>query len=223
PGETDVEGPFGEFAGYMGPVAQKPVAHITAITHRKNPIYCAITSQMPPSESTIVQRLTNAGVVQKMLRPDLGEYTVQDAYRDHTFGGLMAHAIIDMTPRYPGHAKKVGRMVADCTPIKRITVVNPDVDIRDSSHVEWAMNSRFDPAGDTEIIRDVFSPMGMDPSIGTSDPGSKIVIDATQTINAGRFSLPARDKMSAALNSWREAGLPEFSIPKRARLRIEGS
>jgi 4-hydroxy-3-polyprenylbenzoate decarboxylase len=24
PGETDVEGPFGEFAGYMGPVAQKP-------------------------------------------------------------------------------------------------------------------------------------------------------------------------------------------------------
>jgi UbiD family decarboxylase len=63
PGETDVEGPFGEFAGYMGQVAQKPVAHIAAITHRQNPIYCAMTSQMPPSESTIVQTLTNAGVV----------------------------------------------------------------------------------------------------------------------------------------------------------------
>jgi 4-hydroxy-3-polyprenylbenzoate decarboxylase len=227
PGETDVEGPFGEFAGYMGPVAHKPVAHITAITHRKNPIYCAMTSQMPPSESTIVQSLTNAGVVQKMLRHDLGEYTVQDVYIDQTFGGLMAHAVIAMTPRYPGHAKRVGRMVADCTPLKRITVVNPDVDIRDSSHVEWAMNSRFDPAQDTEIIRDVFFPMGMDPSIrvkdGTSHPGSKVVIDATQTIDVGLFSLPAKDKMIAALNSWREAGLPEFSIPKRARLRIERS
>jgi UbiD family decarboxylase len=227
PGETDIEGPFGEFAGYMGPVAQKPLARITAITHRKNPIYCAMTSQMPPSESTIVQSLTNAGVVQKMLRHDLGEYTVQDVYIDQTFGGLMAHAIVAMTPRYPGHAKKVGRMVADCTPLKRITVVDPDVDIRDSNHVEWAMNSRFDPARDTEIIEDVFFPMGMDPSIrvkdGTSDPGSKIVIDATETIDAGLFSLPSKEKMSAALNSWREAGLPEFSIPKRARLRIDRS
>jgi hypothetical protein len=67
--------------------------------------------------------------------------------------------------------------------------------------------------------------MGMDPSIRVkdSDPGSKVVIDATQTIDAGRFSLPAKDKMTAALNSWREAGLPEFSIPKRARLRMERS
>jgi 3-polyprenyl-4-hydroxybenzoate decarboxylase len=108
-------------------------------------------------------------------------------------------------------------MVADCTPIKRITVVDPDVDIRDSSHVEWEMNSRFDLARDTEIIRDVFFPMGMDPSIrvkdGTSDPGSKVVIDATQTIDAGLFSLPAKDKMTAALNSWREAGLPSSLYP----------
>ena len=198
PGETDLEGPFGEFAGYMGPVAQKPLARITAITEKIH--YCAMTSQMPPSESTIVQSLTNAGVVQKMLRHDLGEYTVHDVYIDQTFGGLLAHVIIAMTPRYPGHAKKVGRMVADCTPLKRITVVDPDVDIRDSNHVEWAMNSRFDPARDTEIIEDVFFPMGMDPSIrvkdGTSDPGSKIVIDATETIDAGLFSLPSKEKMT---------------------------
>ncbi len=227
PGETDIEGPFGEFAGYMGPAAQKPVAHIAAITHRKNPIYCAVASQMPPSESTIIQSLTNAGVVQKMLRHDLGEHSVEDVYIDQTFGGLMAHAIIAMTPRYPGHAKKVGRMVADCTPLKRITVVDTDVDIRDSTHVEWAMNSRFDPSRDTEIIEGAFFPMGMDPSIrvneGKSDPGSKIVIDATETINAGDFSLPPKDKMAAALISWREAGLPEFSIPKRVRLRTERS
>ncbi len=227
PEENDLEGPFGEFTGYMAPVAQKPVAHITAITHRKNPIYCAMASQMPPSESTIVQSLTNAGVVQKMLRHDFGEDTVQDVYIDQTFGGLLAHAIIAMTPRYPGHAKKVGRTVADCTPLKRITIVDTDIDIRDSTHVEWAMNSRFNPSRDTEIIEDVFFPMGMDPSIRVkeekSDTGSKIVIDATETIDAGPFSLPPKDKMTAALISWRAAGLPEFSIPKRARLRIDRS
>jgi hypothetical protein len=49
------------------------------------------------------------------------------------------------------------------------------------------------------------------------------VIDATETIDAEPFSLPAKEKMDAALISWREAGLPDFPIPKRARLRIERS
>jgi UbiD family decarboxylase len=225
PGETDVEGPFGEFAGYMGPVSQKPVARITAITHRKSPIYYGMASQMPPSESTLVQSLTNAGVLLKLLRHDLGEHTVADAYIDLNFGGLLAHAIVAMTPRYPGHAKKVGRMVADCTPLKRVTVVDPDIDIRDPVHVEWALNSRFDPARDAAIIDDVFYPMGMDPSVrirdGKTEQGSKMVIDATQSIDSGPLSLPSKALMEKALRSWNDAGLPGFEIPKRARLRID--
>src|SRR5262249_31866825 len=63
PGETAMEGPFGEFAGYMGPVAPRPVARITAITQRSKPIYYGYTSQMPPSESTTIQSLINAGVI----------------------------------------------------------------------------------------------------------------------------------------------------------------
>ena len=227
PGETDTEGPFGEFAGYMGPVSQKPVARITAITHRRNPIYYGVASQMPPSESTIVQSLTNAGVLMKLLRHDLGEHTVSDAHIDLNFGGLLAHAIVAMEPRYPGHAKKVGRMVADCTPIKRVTVVDPDIDLRDPVHVEWAMNSRYDPARDTVIIDDVFFPMGMDPSVrirdGKTEQGSKVVIDATQSIDSGTFSLPPKDFMTKALTSWNDAGLPAFEIPRRARLRIDRS
>ena len=227
PGEMDTEGPFGEFAGYMGPISQKPVARITAITHRKQPVYYGVASQMPPSESTIVQSLTNAGVLMKLLRHDLGEHTVADAFIDLNFGGLLAHAIVAMSPRYPGHAKKVGRMVADCTPIKRVTMVDPDIDIRDPLHVEWALNARYDPARDTVIIDDVFFPMGMDPSVrikdGKTEQGSKLVIDATQSIDSGTFSLPPKDLMAKARASWQDAGLPAFDIPKRARLRIDKS
>lgn len=227
PGEIAMEGPFGEFAGFMGPVTPKPVGRITAITTRENPVYYGVTSQMPPSESTVIQSLTNAGLIQKMLRHDLSELTVQDVYIDLTFGGLLAHAVIAMEPRYPGHAKKVGRMVADCTPVKRVTVVDPDIDIRDSSHVEWAMNARYHPARDTVIIDDVFAPMGMDPAVRVvdqiTDQGSKVVIDATATIDSGDFSLPGEEIMTRALDSWREAGLPEFKIPKRARLRLDKS
>ncbi|HUY19125.1 MAG TPA: UbiD family decarboxylase [Candidatus Binataceae bacterium] len=227
PGETADEGPFGEFAGFMGPVGERPRARITAITHRRDPIYYGLTSQMPPSESTVIQSLTNAGVILKLLRHDLGESTVRDVYIDLTFGGLLAHGVVAMTPRHPGHGKRVGRMLADLTPLKRVTVVDADVDIRDPTHVEWAMNSCFNPVRDTVIIDDVYFPLYMDPSIRTTDgslaPGSKMVIDATQKIDAGSFSLPPRETMMRALDLWRELGLPEFRIPRRAWLRIERS
>ena len=226
PGETAPEGPFGEFAGYMGPVAPKPVARISAITHRSQPIFYGYTSQMPPSESTTIQSLMNAGVILKTLH-DVGETSVCDVHIDLTFGGLLGHVIVAMQPRVPGHGKRVGRLICDLTPLKRVTVVDADVDIRDPMHLEWALNAHFDPARDTEIIRDVYVPMYMDPSVrvadGRSDSGSKLILDATRKIDSGTFSLAPKAMMMKALEVWREVGLPEFVIPKRALLRIEHS
>lgn len=227
PGEVANEGPFGEFAGFMGPISERPVARIKAITHREDPIYYGLTSQMPPSESTVLQSLTNAGVITKQLRYDLGEVNVHDVHIDLTFGGLLAHGVIAMTPQYPGHGKRVGRIVADLTPLKRVTVVDTDIDIRDPLHLEWAMNSRCNPVRDTVIIDDVFYPLHMDPSVRTFDTkvnaGSKIVFDATQKLDAGSFSLPPKDLMMRALDLWKELGLPEFKIPRRVQLRIDKS
>jgi len=67
----------------------------------------------------------------------------------------------------------------------------------------------------------------MDPSVRIDnkmqDMGSKVVIDATKTIDAGEYSLPPKDIMMKALDVWKEVGLPEFEIPKRAQLRIDRS
>lgn len=227
PGEYDDEGPFGEFAGYMGQVDTRPVARVTAITNRRDPIFYGYTSQMPPSESTTIQSLMNAGVILHTLRDHVGDHSVQDVHIDLTFGGLLAHGIVSMTPQFPGHGKRVGRTVADITLLKRITVVDSDVDIRDHTHVDWALNSRFSPQRDTVIIDDVFVPLGIDPSVrdvrGNLIQGSKIILDATQKIDSGPLSLPPKDTMMKALQSWKESGLPEFTIPKRAMLRINRS
>ena len=113
------------------------------------------------------------------------------------------------------------------SPIKRVTVVDEDVDIRHHTHVEWAMNSRYNPARDTVLIDDVYFRVGIDPSVrsATSDVamGSKVVCDATLKVDAGPFSLPSKEIMMKALDLWKEVGLPEFEIPKRARLRIDRS
>lgn len=225
PGETAEEGPFGEFAGYMGPVGHKPVVRVTAITHRKDPVFYGLASQMPPSESTTMQSLTNAGQLLKVLRHDLGEASVADVVIDKTFGGLLAHAIVAVRPGAPGNGKRIGRLVADVSPCKRVTVVDHDVDIRDQEHLNWAMNSHYDPARDTVIIDDVFVPMYMDPSVrirgGNTDPGSKIVADATSSIDAGDFSIPRREVMERALSTWKKAGLTEFDIPPRLDMRLD--
>jgi UbiD family decarboxylase len=227
PGELADEGPFGEFAGVMGPVEKRPVAHIKAITHRRDPLFYGYTSQMPPSESTTIQSLVNAGVILQMMRDHVGDHAVQDVWIDQTFGGVLAHAIVAITPQVPGHGKRVGRTIADIAPVKRVTVVDADVDIRDPSHVDWALNARFSPQRDTVVIDDVYVPLQIDPSVrdarGNVTQGSKIILDATQKIDSGPFSLPPKDTMMKALDVWKECGLPEFEMPKRLKLRLEKS
>ncbi len=226
PGEIAQEGPFGEFAGYMGGVGPRPVARIAAITHRKDAIYYGFSSQMPPSESTTMQSLTNAGVLLKQLRYDIGEPTVTDAYIDLNYGGAMGHIIIAMEPRDPAHSKRTGCLVANMTALKRVTVVDPDIDIRDPDHVDWALNARLDPGKDIVVV-EAAQFAHMDPSVrpvgNRPGPASKLVLDATQKVDAGTFSLPSKDYMNRALETWKEAGLPSFELPKRAKMRLDRS
>ena len=38
-GHVEPEGPFGEYVGYYGVIKRNPVFHVTAITHRKDPLF----------------------------------------------------------------------------------------------------------------------------------------------------------------------------------------
>jgi len=225
PGEFTTEGPFGEFAGYMGHAAARPVAHITAITMCEDPIYYGLSSQMPPSESMVLQRLTHAGIVLHQLHDAFGETSVSDVFVEVMFGPGLGQAIVAMKPQYAGHGMRIGRILADLGQFKLVTVVDDDIDIRDPEHVGWALNARYDPARDTLLIDNIHSNMdtSVRPLHAGSGPASKLVLDATQKIDAGPFSLPPRDTMMRALDVWRELGLPEFTIPKRAQLRIDRS
>jgi UbiD family decarboxylase len=225
--EFDDEGPFGENLGYMAEGSPKPVARITAITHRKGAIYYGLTSQMPPSESTVLQSTANAALTRKILRHDLGEVFVHDITCDYTYGGQMAHAVVAMTPQLPGHGRKVGRALAEVSSFKRITVVDEDVDIRDPIHLDWAMNTRFNAETDTVIVNQVYMRGAMDPAVEAREDGeklgSKLILDATRRFDEDDFSLPPKETMMKALETWKEAGLPEFEIPRRAQLRIDKS
>jgi 3-polyprenyl-4-hydroxybenzoate decarboxylase len=131
-----------------------------------------------------------------------------------------------MAPLYHGHAKQVGRLVADMTQLKRVTVVDEDIDIRDPMHMDWAMNSRFNAERDTIIIKNVFASAILDPTVrvrdGEVELSSKLVIDATEKEEQTRpFSIPPKELMMKALDVWKEIGLPDFKIPKRTKFLLD--
>jgi UbiD family decarboxylase len=222
PGRCATEGPFGESAGYMSEAAPKPVARITAITHRRDAICYGLASQMPPSESTTLQSLSNAALIRKQLRHDWGEPGVRDVWIDLMFGGGAAHGIVSLRVEGPGHARRVGRLLAARTPLKRITIVDEDIDVRDRTDLDWVMSSHVDPARDTEVIGGF--PASMDhavtPDAAGRKIGSKLVIDATRSLDTGPFSLPLPELMVQARQTWEGAGLPELPADNRVRKRL---
>jgi 4-hydroxy-3-polyprenylbenzoate decarboxylase len=54
PGETALEGPFGDHTGYYNEVDRFPVFTIERITHRENPIYHSTYTGRPPDEPAIL-------------------------------------------------------------------------------------------------------------------------------------------------------------------------
>ncbi|MDA2934857.1 UbiD family decarboxylase [Acidobacteria bacterium AH-259-D05] len=202
---------FGEFAGYMGTTGSRPFFDVQCITHRKNAIYYGYISQHPPSESTLIQGQANECVIHKQLVEDWGEPTVLDVALNQTHGGLLGHVVVQMKPLNPGHAKKVGRMVAEMgTFFKIVMVVDPDIDVRHQQHLDMALNSRVNPARDLVIIKDVYSVY--DPA-AQDNMASKLVIDATAKGPLPDVSLPPRELLYKGYESWKEAGLPDFDIP----------
>ena len=66
------EGPFGESHGYMHPRMMNPFLEITCITRKKNPILVSWTSQVTPSESSIIKRVGYEPLFLKFLKGELG-------------------------------------------------------------------------------------------------------------------------------------------------------
>src|SRR5438552_17581826 len=55
--KLEPEAPFGESNGYVALEAFNMPMQVTAITHKRKPVFCSIISQVTPSESSLVKRV----------------------------------------------------------------------------------------------------------------------------------------------------------------------
>jgi 2,5-furandicarboxylate decarboxylase 1 len=173
PDELDEEGPFAEVTGYYARREPRPVVHVRKIHHRKQPIFHTILSGKEVWNS--VGLLGEANVLSLLQRQVPG---VKDVYFTHGGCGFY-HAVVAMTPKRAGWGKQaIFAAFAAFPPLKMVTIVDEDVDIRSASDVEWAMATRLNPATGVIVVQDAFG-HGLNPSFPDYF-GSKLGFDATR-------------------------------------------
>jgi len=173
PGELADEGPFAEVTGYYALREPRPVVHVKAVHHRDTPVFQTIISGAEVFNS--VGLLGEANVLALVQRQVPG---VRDVYFSHGGCGFY-HAVVQMTQTRAGWSKQaILATFAAFPPLKMVTVVDDDVDIRDPADVEWAMATRLDPAHAILTVDKTFG-HGLNPSF-PDYLGAKVGFDATR-------------------------------------------
>jgi 4-hydroxy-3-polyprenylbenzoate decarboxylase/2,5-furandicarboxylate decarboxylase 1 len=102
--QTVLEGPLGEYTGYYTRPSQKPVARITAITHRRKPIFQGLLTGKPVTENHILKQVPFEASFFRALKrqfPTITQVSVRAS------AGVSFYVVIAMQPRYAGEARQV--------------------------------------------------------------------------------------------------------------------
>lgn len=178
PGETTLEGPYGDHTGYYNEQASFPVFTIERMTMRKKPIYHSTYTGKPPDEPAMLGVALNEVFV-PLLQKQFPEIT--DFYLPPE-GCSYRMAIVSIRKQYAGHARRimmgVWSFLRQFMYTKFIIVVDHDVDIRDWKEVVWAMTTRMDATRDTMLVDN--TPIDyLDFASPVAGLGSKMGLDAT--------------------------------------------
>jgi UbiD family decarboxylase len=177
----EIEGPFGEVGGYSTPKFPKPVIEVTAITHRKDPIFQAALTGMPTTENHILRQIPMEATYYWELKKRHPGVT---AVHFPAAGAILFLVIIAVKQTYLYEARNAIASMFATRRNKIIIVVDDDIDIYDMEKVMWAVATRSRPEEDV-VVFPRLSTSGMDPSAfrleGTdSFWNSGLGIDATK-------------------------------------------
>lgn len=186
PEVREPEGPFGEFTNFQGgKVGTAPVMEITAITHRRSPIFRHMQATLFTDHQRLVALPMEAALF-KRVSDVQGGLAIHDV---HVPGwASLFLAIIQMTPRWDGQAQAAGLAALSSVNLhpKVVIVVDEDVDIYNAEDVIWALSTRMDPGRHVHVIpNERIHPLDQSvPPFGTDVTvmrfGGKMVLDATK-------------------------------------------
>ncbi|MBX3173449.1 MAG: menaquinone biosynthesis decarboxylase [Gemmatimonadaceae bacterium] len=172
-----VEGPFGDHTGYYSEADLYPRVHVTAVTMRKNAVYCATIVGRPPMEDFYLGHATERIFLPllKLTTPEIVDYHMpaEGIFHNLVFVSIKKH--------YPGQAYKVMNALwgAGLMSLAKVLVVVDDwVDVRNPQEAWWVALNNIDPERDTRFT---MGPIDvLDHSSRAFTYGSKMGIDGTK-------------------------------------------
>ena len=207
------DGPFGEAHGYLDPGDLNGVFEVTCITHKKNPVYVSMISQLTPSESSKIKQSAYETLALRHLTKDIGVPALRVALYEDLLNRQVA--VIQMKREKP---EDVWRALEALLPSriihKVIACVDPDIDPHDPQSLLWAIANRCQPHRDMRIVPN--RPLPWNPIRYVADgqrydvTDSTLLIDATLKAEFPPVALPAREYMEHARGIWEELGLPKL-------------
>lgn len=180
------EGPFGDHTGYYSLADWYPKFHVTAITHKKNPVYPATVVGKPPMEDCYMAKATGRIFLPllKMMIPEL-----TDLYLP--FEGVFHNcAVVSVKEAYPGAARTVMNAVwgmGQMRTAKMIVAVDETVDPSDMASVWKEVLNYADPEKDFIVNEGTLD--ALDHSSSLPLYGGRLGIDATRR---GKVPMEAR-------------------------------
>ena len=171
--KLDDEGPYVDITGTVDDIRQEPVIEYDSIYHRDEPIFHAL---IPAG----VEHMTLMGMPRApTIKTAVSEVvTCTDVYLTDGGSGWLS-SVVQIVPENSGDSMKAIQAALDGhKSMKQVIVVDTDIDVTNSTRVEWALMTRWQPDKDTLILSDQKG-SSLDPSRSGDGTTSKIGLDAT--------------------------------------------
>ena len=176
------EGPYGDHTGYYNSVEPFPVFEVTAITHRKNPIYLSTYTGRPPDEPSVLGEALNELFIPLLQQqyPEITDFWLPPE------GCSYRVAVVSIKKSYAGQARKimmgVWSFLRQFMYTKWVIVVDDDINVRNWKDVIWTISTRADPVRDIMLVD--HTPIDyLDFASPVSGIGSKMGLDATNKMD----------------------------------------
>jgi 4-hydroxy-3-polyprenylbenzoate decarboxylase len=205
------EGPFGESHGHVALEDFNMSMRVTAITHKRKPVFVSIISQVTPSESSVMKKVAFEPMFLSHLRDQLGIRGIKRVAMHEPFTNLRKVIFLQFAR---GTARTevwrglhgAASLRADCGKI--CIAVSEDIDPANADAIFWSLAYRSDPGIDITIMP--YRSAGHGPKSGKRED-STILIDATLKHDMPPLALPRQEFMERALMLWKEFKLPPIT------------
>ncbi len=181
PKDKEEDGTLGESSGYYMAFGKSPTIHVTGFKYRKGALYHAVVPWAREVD-TLLYLVHGLDFIPKMRKeiPSLRQIHLLPM----TFG---SHVVMSMDTDHKGEIRRALTLALSFTMVKKVVVVDVDVDPQDDQEVEWALATRFQADRDLIVIPELRG-QPIDPSSRWTGEGfltTKMGLDATHPKKEG--------------------------------------